>query len=134
MGLRVVDPRTGQILHGHARIGSLRLRQDALIVEAMLGLSVNASTTTILDATTDTMATASTATARNVAAAKTTTATATTVPVPITTKVSTTAINFLPNTNGDDIGNDDGNGLNQPSILAALLYRCKQVTPLASVH
>ena len=37
VGLRVTDPRTGRIVRGHARIGSLRLRQDALIAETLLG-------------------------------------------------------------------------------------------------
>ena len=37
VGMRVVDPRTGRIVRGHARIGSLRLRQDALIAESLLG-------------------------------------------------------------------------------------------------
>lgn len=36
MGLRVIDPRTGQILHGHVLIGSLRMRQDVLLAEALL--------------------------------------------------------------------------------------------------
>lgn len=36
VGLRVIDPRTGEILRGHVRLEGLRLRQDALIAEALL--------------------------------------------------------------------------------------------------
>jgi hypothetical protein len=36
VGSRIVDVRTGQILHGHARIESLRFREDALLVQALL--------------------------------------------------------------------------------------------------
>jgi hypothetical protein len=35
-GDSVVDPRTGEILKGHVSLGSLRVRQDYLIVEGML--------------------------------------------------------------------------------------------------
>jgi hypothetical protein len=33
----VVDPRTGEMLKGHVSLGSLRVRQDRMIFEAMLG-------------------------------------------------------------------------------------------------
>lgn len=36
VGLRVIDPRTGEILRGHVRIEGLRMRQDALLAEALL--------------------------------------------------------------------------------------------------
>ena len=36
VGQRIIDPRTGQILQGHVRIESLRFRQDALIIQALL--------------------------------------------------------------------------------------------------
>lgn len=36
VGLRVIDPRTGEILHGHVRLEGLRMRQDALLAEALL--------------------------------------------------------------------------------------------------
>ncbi len=35
-GASVVDPRTGEILKGHVSLGSLRVRQDYLIAEALL--------------------------------------------------------------------------------------------------
>jgi hypothetical protein len=35
-GATVVDPRTGEILKGHVTLGSLRVRQDFLIAEALL--------------------------------------------------------------------------------------------------
>lgn len=35
-GYSVVDPRTGEILKGHVTLGSLRVRQDYLIVEGLL--------------------------------------------------------------------------------------------------
>jgi len=34
----VIDPRTGEILKGHVNLGSLRVRQDRLIFEALLGV------------------------------------------------------------------------------------------------
>ncbi|KAJ1420197.1 hypothetical protein B484DRAFT_132180 [Ochromonadaceae sp. CCMP2298] len=37
LGIRISDPRSGQVLHGHVRIENLRVRQDALIAEALLG-------------------------------------------------------------------------------------------------
>jgi hypothetical protein len=33
----IIDPRTGQILQGHVTLGSLRVRQDRLIFEGLLG-------------------------------------------------------------------------------------------------
>lgn len=36
-GASVVDPRTGEILKGHVSLGSLRIRQDYLIAQALLG-------------------------------------------------------------------------------------------------
>ncbi len=36
-GGSVVDPRTGEILKGHVSLGSLRIRQDYLIAQALLG-------------------------------------------------------------------------------------------------
>lgn len=36
-GRSVVDPRTGEILKGHVSLGSLRIRQDYLIAQALLG-------------------------------------------------------------------------------------------------
>ena len=36
-GYSVVDPRTGEILKGHVSLGSLRVRQDYLIAEGLLG-------------------------------------------------------------------------------------------------
>ncbi|MGI9201880.1 MAG: zinc-dependent metalloprotease [Woeseiaceae bacterium] len=36
-GYSVLDPRTGEILKGHVTLGSLRVRQDYLIVESLLG-------------------------------------------------------------------------------------------------
>ncbi len=38
-GASVVDPRTGEILKGHVSLGSLRIRQDYLIAQALLGAS-----------------------------------------------------------------------------------------------
>lgn len=35
-GASIVDPRTGEILKGHVNLGSLRIRQDYLIAEALL--------------------------------------------------------------------------------------------------
>lgn len=37
LGIRLEDPRSGEILKGHVRIENLRMRQDALIAEALLG-------------------------------------------------------------------------------------------------
>ncbi len=36
-GASVVDPRTGEIIKGHVSLGSLRIRQDFMIAQAMLG-------------------------------------------------------------------------------------------------
>jgi hypothetical protein len=36
LGQRVIDPRSGEILHGHVRIEGLRLRQDAMVAEALV--------------------------------------------------------------------------------------------------
>jgi hypothetical protein len=36
-GASVIDPRTGEILKGHVTLGSLRVRQDYLIAEGLLG-------------------------------------------------------------------------------------------------
>ncbi len=36
-GGSIVDPRTGEILKGHVSLGSLRIRQDYLIAQALLG-------------------------------------------------------------------------------------------------
>ena len=36
-GYGVIDPRTGEMLKGHVSLGSLRVRQDRLIFEALLG-------------------------------------------------------------------------------------------------
>jgi len=36
-GYSVIDPRTGEILKGHVTLGSLRVRQDYLIAQGMLG-------------------------------------------------------------------------------------------------
>jgi hypothetical protein len=38
-GASVVDPRTGEIIKGHVSLGSLRIRQDYLIAQALLGSS-----------------------------------------------------------------------------------------------
>jgi len=38
-GASVVDPRTGEIIKGHVSLGSLRIRQDYLIAQALLGAS-----------------------------------------------------------------------------------------------
>jgi hypothetical protein len=38
-GASIVDPRTGEILKGHVSLGSLRIRQDYLIAQALLGAS-----------------------------------------------------------------------------------------------
>src|SRR5947208_4448149 len=35
-GAAVIDPRTGEIIKGHVTLGSLRVRQDFLIAEALL--------------------------------------------------------------------------------------------------
>ena len=35
-GSSITDPRTGEILKGHVTLGSLRVRQDYLIAEALL--------------------------------------------------------------------------------------------------
>ena len=37
LGIRIEDPRSGEILKGHVRIENLRMRQDALLAEALLG-------------------------------------------------------------------------------------------------
>ncbi|TMO71032.1 peptidase, partial [Pseudoalteromonas sp. S3776] len=34
-GASVIDPRTGEIIKGHVTLGSLRVRQDILIAEAL---------------------------------------------------------------------------------------------------
>lgn len=39
MGGSVIDPRTGEILKGHVRLGSQRVRQDRMIFEGLLGRS-----------------------------------------------------------------------------------------------
>ena len=39
----VVDPRTGEMLKGHVSLGSLRVRQDRLIFEGLLGASASGS-------------------------------------------------------------------------------------------
>jgi len=36
-GIRIIDPRSDEILKGYVRIESLRMRQDALIAESLLG-------------------------------------------------------------------------------------------------
>ena len=36
-GSSVIDPRTGEILKGHVSLGSLRVRQDYLIAQGLLG-------------------------------------------------------------------------------------------------
>ena len=36
-GASIVDPRTGEILKGHVSLGSLRIRQDYLIAQALMG-------------------------------------------------------------------------------------------------
>ena len=36
-GYSVVDPRTGEIIKGHVTLGSLRVRQDFMIAEGLLG-------------------------------------------------------------------------------------------------
>lgn len=38
-GGSVVDPRTGEIIKGHVSLGSLRVRQDYLIAQALVGVS-----------------------------------------------------------------------------------------------
>lgn len=35
-GASVVDPRTGEIIKGHVSLGSLRIRQDFMIAQALL--------------------------------------------------------------------------------------------------
>ena len=42
-GSSVVDPRTGEIMKGHVTLGSLRVRQDYLIAEGLLGPYANAN-------------------------------------------------------------------------------------------
>ena len=37
LGIRIIDPRSDEILKGYVRIESLRIRQDALIAESLLG-------------------------------------------------------------------------------------------------
>ena len=39
----VVDPRTGEMLKGHVTLGSLRVRQDRLLFEGLLGVETTAS-------------------------------------------------------------------------------------------
>lgn len=39
----VVDPRTGEILKGHVRLGSLRVRQDRLLFEGLAGVGLTGS-------------------------------------------------------------------------------------------
>eukprot|EP00981_Chlorochromonas_danica_P010084 scaffold3044_cov176-Ochromonas_danica.AAC.2 len=36
VGIRVIDPRTGEIIRGHARLEGLRMRQDTLLLAALL--------------------------------------------------------------------------------------------------
>lgn len=36
LGMRITDPRTGEVLKGHVRLGALRMRQDALLLSALL--------------------------------------------------------------------------------------------------
>jgi hypothetical protein len=43
VGQRIIDPRDGRILRGHARIESLRMREDAMIAEALLGPFIDPS-------------------------------------------------------------------------------------------
>ena len=52
LGIRIIDPRNGRILRGHARIESLRMRQDAMIAEAVMGpfVSPNGSVDARLEA------------------------------------------------------------------------------------
>jgi len=38
-GASIVDPRTGEIIKGHVSLGSLRIRQDYLIAQALIGTS-----------------------------------------------------------------------------------------------
>lgn len=38
-GTSVIDPRTGEILKGHVSLGSLRVRQDRLLFEGLLGVA-----------------------------------------------------------------------------------------------
>ena len=42
-GASVTDPRTGEIIKGHVSLGSLRVRQDFLIAEGLLGPYKNAT-------------------------------------------------------------------------------------------
>lgn len=42
-GDSVVDPRTGEILKGHVTLGSLRVRQDRLLFEGLLGVEKSGS-------------------------------------------------------------------------------------------
>ena len=37
LGIRIINPKTGEILKGHVRIENLRMKQDALIAEVLLG-------------------------------------------------------------------------------------------------
>ncbi len=39
----VIDPRTGEIVKGHVRLGSLRVRQDRLLFEGMAGTALTGS-------------------------------------------------------------------------------------------
>lgn len=39
----VVDPRTGEIVKGHVRLGSLRVRQDRLLMEGLVGADATGS-------------------------------------------------------------------------------------------
>ncbi|MFK7961838.1 MAG: zinc-dependent metalloprotease, partial [Phycisphaerales bacterium] len=42
-GASVIDPRTGEILKGHVSLGSLRVRQDRLLFEGLLGTDATGS-------------------------------------------------------------------------------------------
>lgn len=48
-GGRIVDPRNGEILKGHVRIGALRLREDILLAAAFLGPFASFSNATSSD-------------------------------------------------------------------------------------
>jgi hypothetical protein len=48
-GGRIVDPRNGEILKGHVRIGALRLREDILLATAFLGPFASFSNATSAD-------------------------------------------------------------------------------------
>jgi hypothetical protein len=39
----VIDPRTGEMIKGHVRLGSLRIRQDRLLFEGLLGVDKSGS-------------------------------------------------------------------------------------------